>query len=213
MDRIEAVRGSWAQAGEGASLGTDAGIGPRLRLVQDAAGALQAAVVAPSRNAEAAALVADLKARTPGLPVLVELTAADAGELRALLEAGADAVIAAGMPARAVRAVASALGTGAPVACATASSRTEESFGLTAREVEVLRFLSSGFSNKEVARRLDVSVRTVETHRFNLRRKTQAGRLKDLVHLARRMGLPPAGETDAWQPARRLDYAGAGAQA
>jgi hypothetical protein len=33
------------------------------------------------------------------------------------------------------------------------------------REAEVLRFLSAGFSNKEVARRLTVSVRTVETHR------------------------------------------------
>jgi len=34
-------------------------------------------------------------------------------------------------------------------------------------------------------------VRTVETHRLNLRRKTQTGRLKDLVSLARQLGLAP----------------------
>ena len=66
-----------------------------------------------------------------------------------------------------------------------------DSLGLTPREAEVLRFLSSGFSNKEVARRLALSVRTVETHRLNLRRKTQTGRLKDLVSLARQLGLAP----------------------
>ena len=59
------------------------------------------------------------------------------------------------------------------------------------REAEILRFLSAGFSNKEVARRLNLSVRTVETHRLNLRRKTQTGRLKDLVALARHLGLTP----------------------
>jgi len=31
----------------------------------------------------------------------------------------------------------------------------------------------------------------VETHRLNLRRKTQTGRLKDLVSLARQLGLAP----------------------
>ena len=64
----------------------------------------------------------------------------------------------------------------------------------------MLRFLSSGFSNKEVARRLTLSVRTVETHRLNLRRKTQTGRLKDLVSLARQLGLAPVVEAE---PARR----------
>jgi DNA-binding CsgD family transcriptional regulator len=72
---------------------------------------------------------------------------------------------------------------------------------ITPREAEVLRFLSSGFSNKEVARRLALSVRTVETHRFNLRRKTKTGRLKDLVSLARELGLPPV--IDGGEHARR----------
>jgi DNA-binding NarL/FixJ family response regulator len=65
-------------------------------------------------------------------------------------------------------------------------------FGLTGREIEVLRFICGGFSNKDIARRLDLSVRTVETHRLNIRKKTQAERLRDLVNVARQLGLDGA---------------------
>ncbi|MGY3618363.1 response regulator transcription factor [Bradyrhizobium sp. USDA 10063] len=36
---------------------------------------------------------------------------------------------------------------------------------LTPRETDVLRFIAQGFSNKEIAARLDVSVKTIETHK------------------------------------------------
>lgn len=53
---------------------------------------------------------------------------------------------------------------------------------LTEREREVLILVAQGNSNKRVAQLLDVSVRTVETHRLNLRRKlgieTPAGLIK-----------------------------------
>ncbi len=62
---------------------------------------------------------------------------------------------------------------------------------MTPRETEVLRHLASGFSNKETARRLGIAPRTVETHRLNLRRVSGAGRLRDLVVLARDLGLEP----------------------
>jgi DNA-binding NarL/FixJ family response regulator len=42
---------------------------------------------------------------------------------------------------------------------------------LTVREQEVLRQLADGQSNKQIARTLDLSVRTVETHRLNIKRK------------------------------------------
>ena len=61
----------------------------------------------------------------------------------------------------------------------------ENPYGLTAREVDILRSLSEGMSNKEVARRLDLSVRTVETHRLNIRRKTNSQNLSDLVRISR----------------------------
>jgi two-component system, NarL family, nitrate/nitrite response regulator NarL len=40
---------------------------------------------------------------------------------------------------------------------------------LTCREQEVLRLLAQGASNKATARQLDISVRTVETHRQNIK--------------------------------------------
>lgn len=42
---------------------------------------------------------------------------------------------------------------------------------LTSRELEVLTLLSEGFSNKAVAARLGINVRTAETHRENLTHK------------------------------------------
>ncbi|MVW77476.1 response regulator [Bordetella sp. 02P26C-1] len=42
---------------------------------------------------------------------------------------------------------------------------------LTQREREVLAYLSRGYSNKGIAQLLNVSVRTVETHRLNIRGK------------------------------------------
>ncbi|HEX5803946.1 MAG TPA: response regulator transcription factor [Azospira sp.] len=53
---------------------------------------------------------------------------------------------------------------------------------LTEREREILILVAQGNSNKRIAQQLDVSVRTVETHRLNLRRKlgieTPAGLIK-----------------------------------
>jgi RNA polymerase sigma factor (sigma-70 family) len=42
---------------------------------------------------------------------------------------------------------------------------------LTEREREVVQLVVKGLSTKEIARQLDISTRTVETHRANLMRK------------------------------------------
>ncbi len=55
---------------------------------------------------------------------------------------------------------------------------------LTAREHEVLLLLAHGRSNKLVARHLDISVRTVETHRLSLRRKLGVDSPSDLLKIA-----------------------------
>ena len=55
---------------------------------------------------------------------------------------------------------------------------------LTSREHEILILLAHGESDKAVARRLDISVRTVEAHRLNLRRKLGADSPSELLKIA-----------------------------
>jgi two-component system nitrate/nitrite response regulator NarL len=80
-------------------------------------------------------------------------------------------------------------------------------YGLTERETEILGYVADGLSNKEVANRLNLSIRTVETHRLAIRRKTRAFTLSDLVRVARRLHLVPSpGEID--DPASQRQAAG-----
>lgn len=52
---------------------------------------------------------------------------------------------------------------------------------LTAREREILQLLMAGASNKRVALRLDLSPRTVETHRASILRKTDTKSITELA--------------------------------
>ena len=62
---------------------------------------------------------------------------------------------------------------------------------LTAREIEVLGCLAAGMSNKQVARRLDISIRTVAVHVSNLLRKTRsASRTEAALWAVRHRRLP-----------------------
>ncbi len=63
---------------------------------------------------------------------------------------------------------------------------------LTTREREVLRELAAGFSTKEIAARLGIGARTVETHRANLMRKLGLHSVALLTQFALREGLLPA---------------------
>jgi DNA-binding NarL/FixJ family response regulator len=58
---------------------------------------------------------------------------------------------------------------------------------LTSREREVVQLLAEGKSNKQIARVLDLSVKTVETHRTAAMRKLELSSLPDLVRYAIRM--------------------------
>jgi DNA-binding NarL/FixJ family response regulator len=54
---------------------------------------------------------------------------------------------------------------------------------LTSRETEVARLLATGKSSKEIASNLEISVRTVETHRANSMRKLGVHSVTELLHL------------------------------
>lgn len=68
---------------------------------------------------------------------------------------------------------------------------TGNMFGLTTRELDVLKELAAGAGNKEIAKKYKISVRTVETHRQNIRQKTNSFATADLVRVASRLGLTP----------------------
>ncbi|MCL4523181.1 MAG: response regulator transcription factor [Acidobacteria bacterium] len=55
---------------------------------------------------------------------------------------------------------------------------------LTARETEIVQLLAEGKSNKEVADTLQISVKTVETHRANIMRKLNLASFSELVRYA-----------------------------
>lgn len=55
---------------------------------------------------------------------------------------------------------------------------------LTQREQCILKSIATGKSNKHIARELDLSVRTVETHRLNIKRKLNIEGQADLIRYA-----------------------------
>ena len=64
---------------------------------------------------------------------------------------------------------------------------------LTERERQVLKLVAEGLSTKEIASQLDISARTVESHRANLMRKLDLRSVARLTQFAIREGLlePP----------------------
>jgi DNA-binding NarL/FixJ family response regulator len=60
---------------------------------------------------------------------------------------------------------------------------------LTEREYEVVRLLADGMSSKEAAMQLQISIRTVESHRININRKLGFNSIANLVHYAIRHGI------------------------
>jgi two-component system response regulator FixJ len=60
---------------------------------------------------------------------------------------------------------------------------------LSSREMEVLRGLVAGLSNKVLAQRMGISLRTVEMHRANMMDRLQAGGLAEALTLAVQAGV------------------------
>ncbi len=61
--------------------------------------------------------------------------------------------------------------------------------GLTPRQTEVLQLIAEGHSSKEIARRLNLSLKTVDTHRTQLMKQLDIHEVAGLVRYAMRVGL------------------------
>ncbi|HYE65420.1 MAG TPA: response regulator transcription factor [Pyrinomonadaceae bacterium] len=138
-----------------------------------------------------------LKACCPQVKVLALTRHADDGYLQQLLKAGVSGYVlkqsAAAELLHAIRAVANGnlyldpaiaqkvvgayVGKAAPLGAALPSKLSE-------REQEVLRMIAWGYSNKEIAARLEISVKTVEVHKANAMRKLGMRSRIDIVRYA-----------------------------
>lgn len=71
----------------------------------------------------------------------------------------------------------------------------EDNEGLTKRELDVMKLLMQGHSNKEIARRLVISERTVQTHLSNIFAKMEVTSRTEAVLVALRDGWMPKNQT------------------
>lgn len=69
------------------------------------------------------------------------------------------------------------------------SIKTVGEIPLTNRELEIIKLITGEFSNREIADKLFISVRTVETHRKNIMQKLHTKSVIALVHYAAQNGI------------------------
>ena len=141
-----------------------------------------------------------LKELRPELPVVSLTRHADQTFLVELLRAGASAYVLKQSPhselLRAIRAAAAgqqyvdpALTHHLAAPFAAERKRTGRTpAGLTDRETEVLRLVSQGYSNKEIAARFDLSNKTIEVHKANAMRKLGLSGRIELLQYALHVG-------------------------
>jgi len=86
----------------------------------------------------------------------------------------------------------------------TATNRPNEINGtqLTARELQIARFIAAGMSNKQIARELDVGVATIKSHVHNLLGKLEVQRRGQVVG---RLGAQPRVDGAAWEAMLRAN--------
>ena len=70
--------------------------------------------------------------------------------------------------------------------CIKKIKKENESINLTTREIEIIQCIALNLSNKQIADKLFISERTVETHRKNIFRKTDIHTAIGLIEFAKK---------------------------
>jgi DNA-binding NarL/FixJ family response regulator len=60
---------------------------------------------------------------------------------------------------------------------------------LSRREIDIVKLLKEGLSSKEIALELDISLKTVEVHRYNILKKLKLKNTAALVNFINTKGL------------------------
>ena len=127
-----------------------------------------------------------LRRDLPEIKVLALSMHENASYVKQALKAGARGyILKESAPQKLVEAISTVNATNEPVMPTDVLARTEgKAQELTPREIEVLRLIARGLSNKEIGLELNVGVRTVETHRQNLIDKTGCKTVAELTRYA-----------------------------
>lgn len=138
-----------------------------------------------------------LRSQWPKLKILTLTRHSDDGYLRQLITAGANGyVLKQSAPTELINALRTVAAGNSYLdpsltqkvmggyASKTESLRGENRGELSERESEVLKLIAFGYSNKEIAVRLDLSVKTIEAHKANAMRKLGVSSRIDIVKYA-----------------------------
>lgn len=130
----------------------------------------------------------ELKRRGIVLPVIMITAHGDVPKAVAALKAGAADFLEKPFDREPIlAAIAAALRPKAPPSAADRDSLAARIVLLTPREREVMDLVVAGHTNKMIAHRLNIALRTVEIHRSRVMEKTGAASLSDLVRMAVRL--------------------------
>jgi two-component system response regulator NreC len=145
-----------------------------------------------------------LKQLQPGVAIVTLTRHADDAYLQELLRAGVSGyVLKQSAPSELLQAIRAAAG-GRQYLDSALTARVTAAFvgkpgnrdsgsaaAVSARESEVLQLIASGYSNKEIAARLSLSVKTVEAHKANAMRKLGLNGRIDIMKYAALQGWLP----------------------
>ncbi|HZP47047.1 MAG TPA: response regulator transcription factor [Vicinamibacterales bacterium] len=137
-----------------------------------------------------------LKKRAPAIAIVTLTRHTDDGYLQELLRSGVSAYVLKQSAARELLHAIRTAAAGGQYIDSTLTRRLTSSFSgnesgksrkagaITEREADVLRLIARGYSNKEIANELTLSVKTVEAHKANAMRKLDLSGRVDIVNYA-----------------------------
>jgi len=140
-------------------------------------------------------LAAGLRAAGLGRKVLVLASSDREADVRTALRNGVRGFLLQSCGIEELMSAIRAIGGGGSALAPSAAARVAESFGyeeLTTREAEVLHFVIAGFSDKDIARSMDIALGTVKSHMKQILTKLRAARRTEAAAIAQRRGIARA---------------------
>lgn len=152
---------------------------------------------------EGAEAIAEIKRVRPGMGILALTAYMEPDLVRRTLSAGADGYLLKNVRGEELAAAIETVAGGNPYVCPEIAQMLIDSFVnsgqaataaamgevLTEREREVISLVASGLTCKEVAARLDLSPKTVDAHKVNIKRKIGARTSGEMIVYAIERGL------------------------